>query len=593
MLMLRRIHLQPGLMARHVSSKPGKRSFSLRAVCGAGLVGCGAGYLLSRMDGQLRERQLPGAGFRVCCEEMITPKQQALPNELRGIVGKQHVVENVTEICHVAILPQGAKTGITGGSVPRPCDRPMVVISTQRLQKILPIGDEAKQVLCFAGAGIFSVQETLKPLNRDSHSVLGSIFLNPSVAAGVAFGSGGTQIHKGPAFTNRALYCRVDANGQLKLVNTLGLNAHEDVVAFLDNAQALSSKDMDAKCTRAASWPKYPQHLTKLDGQVSRYNADLTGEDCNRSEGKVFILATIHDTFPMPQESKMVWVSCKDFATANHIKQKVALASPNCLPKQFEYMGREQFDCVDQGGRGIIKLIEMVGMSNLGTLWNFKLKFESLPLPFVNIIADKLLWYLNSAIPESLPKPLMEQGRKFDHHLIMEMTEFGNGELKQLDERLQRQLALNPGDISCYVCQDAFEKSRVMLFRFAVQPSIQTITVGKGRQGLIIDYAMPKNFDRILEMPKDCDIEMRCLCSHFGCNVFHESLMLSNDVDVKEVKKRIKQVIDEAGGKLPAEHGHGTEYEAPCSTQERWKRIDPTNSMNPGVGHSSSLKGYL
>ena len=41
----------------------------------------------------------------------------------------------------------------------------MVVISTQRLQKILPIKDstgDAKQVLCFAGAGIFSLQETLK-----------------------------------------------------------------------------------------------------------------------------------------------------------------------------------------------------------------------------------------------------------------------------------------------------------------------------------------------------------------------------------------------------------------------------------------------
>lgn len=55
----------------------------------------------------------------------------------------------------------GAKTAITGGSVPRTCDRPTVVISTQRLQKILPIGPDAKQVLCFAGAGIFSVQETL------------------------------------------------------------------------------------------------------------------------------------------------------------------------------------------------------------------------------------------------------------------------------------------------------------------------------------------------------------------------------------------------------------------------------------------------
>jgi hypothetical protein len=34
--------------------------------------------------------------------------------------------------------------------------------------------------------------------SRDSHSVLGSIFLNPSVAAGVSYGSGGTQIRKAP-----------------------------------------------------------------------------------------------------------------------------------------------------------------------------------------------------------------------------------------------------------------------------------------------------------------------------------------------------------------------------------------------------------
>ena len=39
----------------------------------------------------------------------------------------------------------------------------------------------------------------------------------------------------------------------------------------------------------------------------------------------------------------------------------------------------------------------------------------------------------------------------------------------------------------------AFESSRVMLFRFAVQPSIRTMAVGTGRQGLIIDYAMPKS----------------------------------------------------------------------------------------------------
>ena len=90
------------------------------------------------------------------------------------------------------------------------------------------------------------------------------------------------------------------------------------------------------------------------------------------------------------------------------------------------------------------------------TAWHC-VRFESLPLPFVNIIAaaclhpcflmswksvasflqllksngeafrptseDKFLWYLNPLLPESLPKPVMQQGRKFDHHLIMEMTE--------------------------------------------------------------------------------------------------------------------------------------------------------------------------
>lgn len=35
----------------------------------------------------------------------------------------------------------------------------------------------------------------------------------------MAFGSGGTQIHKGPAFTNRALYVRVGAGGKMELVH--------------------------------------------------------------------------------------------------------------------------------------------------------------------------------------------------------------------------------------------------------------------------------------------------------------------------------------------------------------------------------------
>jgi FAD/FMN-containing dehydrogenase len=44
--------------------------------------------------------------------------------------------------------------------------------------------------------------------------------------------------------------------------------------------------------------------------------------------------------------------------------------------------------------------------------------------------------------------------------------------------------------------------------------------------------------------------------------------------------------------KLPAEHGHGTEYVAPPETQKRWKNMDPLNILNPGVGGLSSKFKY-
>ena len=49
---------------------------------------------------------------------------------------------------------------------------------------------EEKQALCLAGTGIQNLQKKAAKAGLSSHSVLGSLFLNPTVAAGVAFGSG-------------------------------------------------------------------------------------------------------------------------------------------------------------------------------------------------------------------------------------------------------------------------------------------------------------------------------------------------------------------------------------------------------------------
>lgn len=205
------------------------------------------GYFLRCSDEERSHRQLP-SGWRTCCEaRQLTEKQEKLQPKLCEIVGPANVQVQVDQkgsrlgrgvayavvrpgtlqqcldclqACvdaDVTVLPQGANTGLTGGSVPRGyehgVDRPTVVINLSRLDSIIPI-DGGKRLVCLAGAGIHSVRQEAAKFGRESHSVLGSIFLNPTTAAGVAFGSGGTQLRKGPVYTERLLYARVNERGE-------------------------------------------------------------------------------------------------------------------------------------------------------------------------------------------------------------------------------------------------------------------------------------------------------------------------------------------------------------------------------------------
>ena len=156
-------------------------------------------------------------------------------------------------------------------------DRPTVVINMLRLTHIMPI-NHGERMVCLAGAGIHSVLQKAAELGRESHSVLGSIFLNPTVAAGIAFGSGGTQLRKGPVYTERLLYARVDANGKVQLVNSLGINAgsEDELFAKLESG-VLREADVDSKCALAASQITYGASVCACHGsngaEVSRFNA--------------------------------------------------------------------------------------------------------------------------------------------------------------------------------------------------------------------------------------------------------------------------------------------------------------------------------
>ena len=608
---------------------------------------------------------LPNGLPRTCCEEQtkLTQKQVDLFRTLRRIVGMKNVINGQTDSSSTetapfvkgarlgkgealyivrpqklkqvleivqqvveadcAVLVQGQNTGLTGGSVPRPCEdgRPTVIVSMKDLNGMFPI-DDGQRVVCLAGAGLADLSNFISEHfpNRESHSILGSTFLNPTTSAGIAFGSGGTQLRKGPAFTERALYLKVDTDkfgrSAVKIVNRLGVKGfdteegeidchlrHDGDVPKLDTYLHYTQNRPDTRPRHSndtygklpASDSGYKEKLCMMDDTVSRYNADTSGCDCNRSEGKVLILATVHDTFPKPMNAKTFWMSFDSLQTTLNFRRQVCLDNANDLPVSMEYMDRDSFDVIDRAGRILGNVISYVGPSSplVRDLWNVKLWVESLNFKGAPLWMDKLLYAINPIAPAILPKPIMRMGTEKDHHVAITVGDF-DGSLDRFLERLEHFQEKNSGKVDLYECSTPSEVGSLTAFRFVAAPAFRTWCVGEGVQGFSVDYALPKSGGVVPALSDSIQKPIkRMRYSHFGCNVVHEDIAFPVGVDIHQAKMQLKKSVEiSCNGKLPAEHGHGTEYTAPEATRNRWKQMDPLNVMNPGIGGLSSRFRY-
>ena len=133
------------------------------------------------------------------------------------------------------IIMQAANTGLTGGSTPdgSDYDREIVIVSTLRMARIHVI-NEGRQVICYPGATLFQLEKALKPLGREPHSIIGSSCIGASVFGGVCNNSGGALIHRGPAYTQMALFARIDDAGEVQLINHIGVRLGNDPQTILD-----------------------------------------------------------------------------------------------------------------------------------------------------------------------------------------------------------------------------------------------------------------------------------------------------------------------------------------------------------------------
>ncbi|MDY6885421.1 MAG: D-lactate dehydrogenase, partial [Pseudomonadota bacterium] len=498
----------------------------------------------------------------------------------------------------VAVIMQAANTGLTGGSTPdgKDYDRPLVIISTMRIDDIQLV-DSGKQIVGLAGSTLFGLEETLAPYGREPHSVIGSSCIGASIVGGICNNSGGALVKRGPAYTELALFAQIDANGDLSLVNNLGINLGSEPEEILNNLENKRYSDTDVQHPDArASDNEYDDRVRDVDSDTpSRFNNDGRRlHEASGCAGKLAVFAVRLDTFPIPEKKQVFYVGSNDAAVFTKVRRDILSTFKN-LPDSGEYLHRDCYDVSKKYGKDMFIVISKLGAKFIPKLFAFKRKFDAFTdkLGFLpNKMSDRVMQYMSYLFPSHLPKRMEEYRDKYQHHWILEMSNDGVEEAKAyLDEFFKT----NEG--SYFECTQE-EADKAILHRFVAGGAIGRYHVMHSKEVgamMTIDVALRRNDPDWFEvLPKEIDdqIDTKLYYGHLFCHVMHQNYVLKKGADAKLLKGKILETFDARNAEYPAEHNVGHEYFAKDALKNFYRELDPTNSFNPGIGKTTKRKNW-
>ena len=507
----------------------------------------------------------------------------------------------ILEICvrdNIIIIMQAANTGLTGGSTPYgdDYDRQILIINTMRINDIHII-NEGKQIVGLTGSTLYNLEKKLKPYGREPHSIIGSTSIGASIIGGVCNNSGGSLVKRGPAYTELALYAKINKNGRLELINELGIELGSSPEKILKNLQNQNYHKSDIKISdKLASDDKYSEIVRQINKNTpARYNSDsrlLYG--ASGSAGKIAVFAVRLDTYPIPKKNKVFYVGSNNPDIFWKIRRDI-LSKFKTLPTLGDYLHRDCYDAAKKYSKDTFVVIEKLGTKFLPTLFELKRSVDIIAsklkiLP--NNFSDRLMQFLSNFWPNHLPKRMEKFRDQFEHHWVIEMSDDG---IEEAENYFKKFFKDNEGDY--FICNE-YEAKKASLHRFVSASAIgryHVLNSKKHGEMMSMDIAFPRNEkDWFEKLPKEIDdmFEMKLYYGHLFCHVLHQNYILKKDVDAEKLKEKLLKVYDKRGAEYPAEHNVGHEYYAKPNLSKFYKKLDPTNIFNPGIGKTSKLKDW-
>lgn len=523
----------------------------------------------------------------------------ALAVVIPGTLLEQWEVLKACVEADVIVITQSANTGLTGGSTPdgNDYDRPIVIVSTRRLDGIQVI-ENGDQVVCLPGSTLFHLEKELKKYHRGPHSVIGSSCIGASVLGGVCNNSGGALIQRGPAYTQMAVFAQLDEQGQLHLVNHLGIKLGDTPEAILENLQKRAYTDNDVNPNAGLGHDHhYCDHVRQIDADTpARYNADPSRHyEASGSAGRLMVFAVRLDTFPLEEKTAVFYIGTNDTNELDDIRRHI-LGTFKHLPISGEYIHRDAFDIAAVYGKHLFLAIQKLGTDTIPRLYAFKNVVDRIvrKIPFFpNSFSDWFAVNVCKLLPKHLPKSMRDYRDRYEHHLILKMSDDGIAEAEAF---LKEYFADSEKRSGSYFRCDDKEAEAAMLHRFAtagaatVYRNVHTKTV---EDLVALDIALRRNDKEWFEtLPESISQHFihKLYYGHFFCSVFHQDYLAKKGTDCTKMKEEMLAILDQRGAQYPAEHNVGHLYHANSDLKNFYHELDPTNSFNPGIGKTSKKK---
>ncbi|WP_199259279.1 D-lactate dehydrogenase [Paracoccus binzhouensis] len=499
-------------------------------------------------------------------------------------------VLNVAVASGRAVILQAANTGLTGGSTPwgQDYDREIVLISVMRLKGIHLLG-AGEQVLCLPGATLDALEKRLRPLGREPHSVIGSSCIGASVLGGICNNSGGALIQRGPAYTEMSLYAEVRADGSVALVNHLGLDLGDDpetILARVERGELPAPAPTDAW----ASDREYADHVRDIEAETpARFNADPRRlHESSGCAGKLAVFAVRLDTFQAEKDTAVFYIGSNDPDELTGIRRHI-LGHFRSLPIAGEYIHREAYDVAARYGKDTFLFIRHAGTDRMPALFAAKARMDALTerLGLGATLSDRLAQGIAALMPQHLPKRMNDFRDRYEHHLLLRMGGDGIAEARAY---LTGIFPSAQGDM--FECTPE-EGKAAFLHRFAVAGAAvryRAIHARAVEDIVALDIALRRNDrDWVERLPPELDakIDKKLYYGHFFCHVFHQDYVVKKGHDCLSVEHEMWRLLDGRGAEYPAEHNVGHLYHAKPELAGFYRQLDPTNSLNPGIGQTS------